>query len=462
MSLFKDVFSWLKMRRNFIWAALASAALSVVVSFQNCSAQKLQSGSANSSQGSSMIHLDPKLLSASSVNPNLRYFGFFADGMEHEGSGNYINETSEVANIHFVNADTLDGLTPKIRLAAARNSKVIIIAEGYLFDWKTVRLQQNYKSNLASLKKHLVDNGLMGTVIGFYVIDEPYFNNSLTTNKLTEQEVFDNLKSAAVEINKVFGSPIIISSEAFPALDQYMKTGQWLAFPEEYNWLAINCYLAFGAICDTEVKYENYVKALRSTLRGNQRVFMTLDNYFNINADSTIEKKLIERTKFQYKLALQYDSPALVSFLYQGASDRVAVSNLPALREYVFNLASSITGKGNQAQQPEPTPVPRPNPIPTPVPTPGCTNLEPRCEGADSVRRNSCGAIIESWKNAPICTSVKCEGLDYVRRDSTNKITEVWKNAPTCTTVKCEGHDYVRRDSNYTVMEIWANAPLCQ
>lgn len=489
MGLNKDVFSWIKMRRNFIWPAfLSSALIGTLVSFQNCSPQKLQNDSATSAQDSNQIQLGPRIsLSATAANSQLRYFGFFADGMEHEGSGNYINETSVVANVHFVSADTPDGLTPKIRLAAARSSKVFIMAEGLLFDWQTVRLQQNYKANLANLRKHLVDKGLIGSVIGFYVIDEPYFKNSVASNKLTDQEVYNNLKTAAIEINKVFGSPIIISSEAFPILDQYVKTGQWLAFPEEYSWLAINCYLAFAATCDTEAKYENYVKALQSTLKGSQRVFMTLDNYYNINPDASIESKLIERTKFQVKLALKYDSPALISFLYQGASDRVGVENLPALKDYIFNLASSITGKGTHALEPEPTPLPKPNP----TPNPGCANLEPRCEGADSVRRNSCGAIVESWKNAPICTSVKCEGHDsvrrdsnnkimeiwkdaplcnlvkcegpdYVRRDEHNKIVEVWKNAPTCTTVKCEGHDYVRRDSNYKVMEIWANAPLCR
>lgn len=574
-------------------ASAIAIVFAVAVSFQNCSPQFLNGKAAglldqkNSSRSKSL-----DFLKGASLNSNLRYFGFFADGMEHEGSGNYISETAEVANIHFISADSVEGLTEKIKLAASRNSQVVILVEGFLFDWQTLQLQKNYKTNLANLKNHLVQNNLLGSVLGFYVVDEPYFKNSVAQAKLSDQNVFNNLKAAATEINSVFGSPqILITSEAVPTLDKYMASGQWLGFPSEISWVAVNCYLAFGSMCDTPAKYESYVSALHSTLQSNQHLFLTLDNYTNKNSDVIMENKLVERTKFQIQLAVRYDAVALVSFIYQSAPDRSGLTELPALRSFVFDLASSITGKGSnlakvpppelppvRANVPQPIAVPNlPAPLPN-QPAPGphfvrgpgddgmgsakipfavlasnssnsfsgdnsvcntgmlylkftgtfqetqkgcvapagsgacnlvdanafrkfspgeylnsttvltvspasnypvgnyevftqafftlpaggiekvgsftikrcdataepqpqaspppvgatCTNLEPKCEGGDSVRRNTCGDVVEAWRNAPICTHVRCEGADYVRRDSDNHIVEVWKNAPLC------------------------------
>ena len=108
-------------------ALLCVILLTVIVPFQNCS-QKISSYQPTStSEQVTALRRSAKNGAASGLQ-NLQYFGFFADGMEHEGSGNYIEATSEVANIHFVSADTLDALTSKIRLAASRNSKVIILA----------------------------------------------------------------------------------------------------------------------------------------------------------------------------------------------------------------------------------------------------------------------------------------------------------------------------------------------
>ncbi|MBC7741982.1 MAG: hypothetical protein H7061_07290 [Bdellovibrionaceae bacterium] len=451
----------LKLKRRYKYALLFLLLLIGATSFQNCSPKPFQSGTVTSSSTAKnstsitpnlnnlpIVYPPPAPVAPTPVAPTpspaptptptpapaptptptpnptngINYFGFFADGMEHEGTGNYINETSPVANLHFVNADTLEGLTVKIKQAVSKNSKVIIIAEGYLFDWQTVKLQANYKSNILNLRNHLASNNLLSAVVGFYMIDEPYFKNSVATNQISEQEVFNNLRSAAIEVTNNFGNTAIVSTEAFPTLDKFMSTGQWLGFPTEYNWLAFNCYLTYGLTCSTEQKYSNYITAFRSKMSGNQRLFLTLDNYTNINPVASMQAQLIARSQFQHQLALQYNAVALVSFMYQGASDRLGVQNMPELRNYVFNLASSITGKSSGAAT-------------TPTPTPaagGCTDLEPRCEGADSVRRNSCGDVTGRWVMAPICTRTTCEGADFVRRDSDNKVIEVWANAPDC------------------------------
>ncbi|MBC7741571.1 MAG: hypothetical protein H7061_05210, partial [Bdellovibrionaceae bacterium] len=133
---------------------------------------------------------------------------------------------------------------------------------------------------------------------------------------------------------------------------------------------------------------------------------------------------------------------------------------------------------------------------------PVCTVLEPKCEGKDSVRRDSCGKELGRWVNAPVpycpregatvpvaptpapapapapapvCTVLepKCEGKDSVRRDSCGKELGRWLNAPVpycpdssaapvCTVLepKCEGRDSVRRDSCGKELGRWVNAPV--
>ncbi|MBC7743164.1 MAG: hypothetical protein H7061_13270, partial [Bdellovibrionaceae bacterium] len=126
------------------------------------------------------------------------------------------------------------------------------------------------------------------------------------------------------------------------------------------------------------------------------------------------------------------------------------------------------------------------------TPERGCEAMEPRCEGKDFVRRNSCKEV-ERWVNAPDCVAraaavaaiapvttstctVKeptCEGnKDWVRRDSCGKEIGRWENAPapycqpaaaaSCTVLEptCENNkDWVRRDSCGKEIERWANAP---
>ncbi|MBC7742009.1 MAG: hypothetical protein H7061_07425, partial [Bdellovibrionaceae bacterium] len=435
--------------KRFIWLTSATALIGL---FQGCSRDqaKVNSNLPTKQSLEQVANSNSKLSSQSSI----KYFGFFADGMAGVGTGNYISETSKVPNINFISSENISGLGSKIEAAAKGGNKVVIIAEAYLFNWQTVELQSNFKTNLYTLKNYLDTNGYADNVAGFYMVDEPYFKNVTAKSPLSEQQVYNNLQEAAAQMNQIFGSKIIMVTEAYPTFDKYLETGKWLGFPPEYNWIAVNCYLVYGSICDTDEKYTKYVTALNSKLVANQQIILTLDNYLNSvpGANAGPENKLIARTKLQIALAQKFNSPALISFLYQSQINEneslVGLNNLPNLKDYIFKLATTITGKVDSGGMTLPiSPIAA---ITTPPQSDNCVNLEPACEGHDSVRRNSCGVVVETWKNAPICPSTPapapapapanncvnlepaCEGHDSVRRNSCGGVVETWKNAPIC------------------------------
>ena len=354
-------------KKILILFSLVSAFVIFGIFTQNCSKNfnlaSNDSPSVNPSNDSSFVAPET-VATLNSITSNLRYFGFFADAMQGAGIGNYIDSTSMVANIHFISGDTPNLIAGKVRQAKNQNNKAVLMLENHIFNWQTVELQANYVNNLSSIYGELKIQGLLDTVLGIYVIDEPYLKNKIAKSPLTEQQVFNGLKIAADAILNTFGTKVILASEAYPIIDDSLSSGSWLAFPENYNWLAVNCYLAFGSVCDTNEKYEKYVSTLASHLNTtkNQHMFLTIDNYWNSDAAKTteIQRKLITRVNFQVELAKKYNAVALVSFLYQSvpAENLFGLVEMPNLKDYVFGIAALITGKN----------IPAPIPIPTPPP----------------------------------------------------------------------------------------------
>ncbi len=362
-------------RTKFV--VLAFSALAVVLLSQNCQkgfgiASRLSTSLPSLNSPNSSYNA----LTISQNGTSLKYFGFFADAM----TNSYISETSAVANIHFVQGSNVSDVAAKVKLAANANDLAVIMVQPLIFTWQSARLSADYKTTIQQLYQTLLNQQLLGSVLGFYVIDEPYWENVSFNVNDSNQQVYNNLQLAAQELNSVFGNKIIIATEATPTMDKFIAGNPWPGFPPEYNWVAVNCYLAQGPTCDTNEKFINYTSALFSTMtnKPNQNLIFTLDNYWNSDAGktATIQQQLIQRTQLQYNLAVQYNSPALISFIYQSipsSSDNlVGLMDMPLLKHEIFDLARSITQKfSNLTPTPTATatPVPTPASTPTPVPT---------------------------------------------------------------------------------------------
>ncbi|MFP5519266.1 MAG: hypothetical protein ACLGGX_05140 [Bdellovibrionia bacterium] len=285
-------------------------------------------------------------------------FAFFADAMDGVGSGNHISETSPHANIHFVISNSPQNFIEKLKQIKTINSKSFLMLQGYIFEWKSVKINADADSRLKELKSTLAAEDLLDVVVGIYLIDEPYWVDSLQSQPLGFKQVYDNLKIAAELVQKHFGKEVLLlSSEAYPVLDTHIANGNWPGFPEQFDLLAVNCYLAFGVACDGQSKYKKYIDALESALKINQRQFLTLDNFWNNESQitTTLQNKLIERTKYQVNLAKEKKIPLLVSFLYQSQPSNidnlVGLDQMPLLFDYVASVSSSFRGVTHSSPQ---------------------------------------------------------------------------------------------------------------
>ena len=428
------------------------------------------------------------LFSSTLAYAQVEYFGFWGDAMNGVGNGNYIDETAAVSNLHFISSNTdsdqFDGLIAKVKQAKSKGNRSVLMLESFFFEWASVNLATSRELRLNKLKVALKD--YESSIFGIYIIDEPYWKNSLSAKKISNEEVGRNLQEAARLARRFFPNAVVITTEASPMLTQPQ-----ISFPAEIDWIGVNCYVYYRE-CRNKAELETLYNNLLGILKHNQQMVLTLDGHWNgrkgINYDD-IQNKIVARNNLILSIAHRYPIVAFFPFLYQsdnsGHEDLVGTNELPKVKAQLFDL-----GKRIRAGE-----------------TVICKTLAPTCEGRDYVRRDSCGMELERWKNAPppycpaggvttpvptptptpppvTCTVMepKCEGRDYVRRDSCGKEIERWKNAPppycpvggvttpsptptpppvTCTVMepKCEGRDYVRRDSCGKEIERWKNAP---
>ena len=418
------------------------------------------------------------------------YFGYFGDGMKNVGTGNYLSETANRANVHFIKEEPEDYAAWKVKLEQVKksNKQAILMVQHVVYPWQSVIPYEDADVRFKKFYKEL--EAYSGLIAGYYLYDEPYHNNTMKGAEAKPlQEVYDGLSYAASSIKAVDSIGKVIVTLAYPEIELNPQ------IPESIDWFGVNCYYVFGDPCSEEklaIQFA-YVKKIK---KSHQKLILTLDAYFNEVVSASKQKDMIKRIQFWFNLTKDADVIAYFPFLYQtsrvgeqliGASDHPVLLNfLDRIFNKIKSSGGSVSHSGNAEYvinlSAEPV-IDAPSPSPSPTPSSGeptCQILEPKCEGKDYVRRDSCGKEVERWKNAPapycsqtnnpepvVCTILepKCEnGEDYVRRDSCGKEIERWKNAPApycCKVLEptCEGKDYVRRDSCGKEIERWKNAP---
>lgn len=367
-------------------------------------------------------------LTISSTLYAVEHFAFFGDAMNGVGSGNFIQKTKEVSTLHFITAsyenESIEWRN-KVSEAANGGNKSVLMLESLFFQWASVRPNANQHNQLEQLKQKLT--GLEDSIAVIYLIDEPYFKNSLASAPLSIEQVHANLEEAALIAKSYFPKAKIAMTEAYPSFKTNFK------IPASIDWIGVNCYLFFGKACSLD-KLAEFNLALSKKMLPHQRFIFTLDAYWG-NSDAgkpAVQKSIIARNNEIMKLAQKHNAVAFVPFLYQSHISSTETLHGANEMEQVLNYLTSI-GKRVKNKTFSYSNV--------------CEVQEAKCEGKDYVRRNSCGNEIERWKNAP---SPYCLGPG-----------EVLPAKPGCTVLepKCEGVDYIRRDSCGNMMERWANAP---
>lgn len=301
----------------------------------------------------------------------VQYVAYFADAMEGVARGDYIEETSRHANLHMVNSDTNEGYIRKLTKVKNVNDKAMLLLQNHLFIWATAELRPDYKEEVQRLYNVLKEANLLDTVVGAYLIDEPFWHDALVFEEhlknpskrasIGPDAVYRNLQLAAAAVKDVFGAQIITAaSEAHTFVIKYdlpaaYPYSGYPGFPSNVDWLAVNCYYNYGAPCDTNEEYGELNQALVSKFTSNQRLFVTLDAYWprDPSGEPGVEDHLINRVEYQMQIAQQFNAVAVVPFLYQSNTShgtQFGIRTFPRLYSMVEELGYSITGKSRGAQ----------------------------------------------------------------------------------------------------------------
>ena len=447
-----------------------------------------------------------------------KYFGFWGSAMNGVGNGNYIDQTKDFSNVAFVRADAISEWKSKISQAKNVGQLSILMIQNLLFPWASSHLYSDAFSRFKSFWDSL-EPSLQEAVLGFYIFDEPYWNNSMNTwDSVSENELHKNLEESIKIINQITKGKLTMLTFA------HTEVSQQLLIPENADWIGVNCYASFGNVC-SEAAVMGYLNILKQKKTSSQKFMLTIDSYWNTAPSDESQAIILKRIDFWQKwIDKQTDVIAITPFIWQNHIQEqiYGAESMPNVRAKLIEMGKSIVKLSNNIIR-ETCILLAPacegldyvrrdscgneierlvnasncavrtctllapacegldyvrrdscgNEIERLVNASNCvvrtcTLLAPACEGMDYVRRNSCGIEIDRWVNASYCSTVSCEGSDYVRRDSTGKEVERWINAPDCTRTQCtslvpvcEGMDYVRRNSCGIEIDRWVNAPYC-
>lgn len=456
---------------------LISAFILILV-YQNCSQFKLvdepiiENSNSTLSSNKNITQLQNTTTnSRNQTKKNIKfknlYFGYFGDAMSGVGSGNYLDKTASRSNIHFIREEPMDyaAWRHKLNLAKQNNNQVILMIQHVVYPWADVLPFSDPAERFKIFFNEISD--FKDIIVGYYLFDEPYWNNDLRTNdKRSIEEVYLGLDQSAKAIKSSHPEAKVIVTFAYPEMELSIK------IPNTIDWIGLNCYFAYGDHC-SENKIIYQLSKLKQLMKPHHKLVLTLDAYNSKLSTQSEQNLMIQRIQFWLKNTQNLPVVAYFPFLYQNQNTEnlYGAEAHPIVLSYLDQIFYKIKNSSQLQHKNLVKSLLSQSAVALPSKNSQnsiCINKEPICEGKDYVRRDSCGKVIERWSSAPLCPSVsctvldpKCEGSDYIRRDSCGKVIEKWAAAPICSSVKCENTDYVRRNSSGVIIEIWKNAPLC-
>ena len=314
------------------------------------------------------------------------------------GKGDYIAEVAPLSNVVFIHDANINQVKAKLAKAARHKVSAIVSIEPFVYPWRDTRPHSDYKKRLDEFWLALSCNEKKH-VAGFYIYDEPYWRNDLTT-KIPWQQVKANLE-------KLIGHLKVLAPGRATSLTlthfTVNRTNLQDYIPSNLDLFGVNCYLDFGAVCSEPEIVGMFSKMLQAK-KPQQKLFMTMDLFSGKPPSASFDLALVQRIRFWKRLMAPHlaEVQALMPFIYQNhPNDNVyGGESLPnSLSETQIYL------EAHQGKL--------------------------KCLGNDLVRIDSKGSIIDRWVNAPMCVPV-CEGRDSVRRDALGKEIDRWPSAPHC------------------------------
>jgi hypothetical protein len=301
-------------------------------------------------------------------------FGFWGNAVEGIGEGNAMAETASFSNLVFVRGREIS----KLREARERGLKAILMVQDLFFPPSSTVPRNDYRERFVDYWRSLSD--FHDVILGFYLYDEPLWRNSLSETRQTtdRQSLHDHLRAISRFVRRETNR-ITALTHAYVAVER-----GW-PLVRSTDWTGINCYAAFGPQC-SEQKLREYFRQLIIQKAPSQRIMATVDAFRFRDQRLVSQQQIIQRIDVWMDLVHRTDQVAAITpFLYQNDDNPreqlQGAETMPDVLERLEQVGRRVIRRSRGE----------------------CVTEEPRCEGFDSVRRDSCGSELERWRSAPHC-----------------------------------------------------------
>ncbi len=272
--------------------------------------------------------------------------------------GDYIAETAAESNVAVIPPDETNSFIPRLQKARTQGLGAVLMVRDTLFSSVGGILYADYESRFTALWNSLSE--YHGSIVGFYLIDEPYSNNMHPSGTyLSESQLKQNLYDATSVIQRVApGRPVM-----FAETTTHVARGDFASLiPSNVNYIGVNCYLSYPdglGYPDTpgrdvescsEARAASVVQTLSQALQSHQKLLVTADGYFyNIPPAYSVLNDSLLRSRIVYwqNLLTPYFAAgkigAFTPFIYQSVGDSLSgLNEFPLARAEIARYMQSI------------------------------------------------------------------------------------------------------------------------
>lgn len=367
-------------------ALIAAFSTLFILCFENCVGSyrsETASNLANAGSAPSLLGGNAAATSSVLIPPKEKIaFGYWGSAMNGAGTGDYINEVAGRGNVVFIREDTVEGVMSKVLQAKSRGMKSIIMVQNVFFPWASSTLFPDYDAKFRKLWTSL--SIYKDWIQGFYLFDEPFYNNAQTPGwqQIYSPFLRDELNTVAIYIHGIASGIPTIVVFSYAELEWPQFYGSY--FPREVDWVGFDCYAIEGERCSPDHVRE-FFAALKANKGNKQKIVVVPDASHNAAPTLQDDLQKVARLKvYKDLVAWNSDVVGVFPFMYQNhlIAGIWGAESMPNLQGELTIYYEGLNGRV-------------------------------RCEGTDLVRPST-GA---RWTSAPVCMQ-SCEGNWLVTRSA--------------------------------------------
>ena len=290
------------------------------------------------------------------------YFGYYGSAQEGLGDGEYIDTMAPFSNIVTVSTDSTNATTrgngdvTKIQAAAAKGMKSLLFIDHLIYDivfsgstLMSISLNADYATRWSTYSG--IINSEMSDVMGFYHLDEPFWNGYQADTQVSEEDMTTMLETVNTMIKTTFPTTNIVCAFAYTSMNENYNTAYTasrnndFAIPDDYDYVGVIYYYPVmhhddNDIPEWQAEYENYLAFLKTKI-GSENIMMIPGAYYHYGV-SVPESELAAVGRIFLNLAkADSDIKMIMPFLYTTVTEAlVGIEDLSTV-----DAAYQIIGK---------------------------------------------------------------------------------------------------------------------